>query len=62
MNFKPRITLREQFKIPSPFRAWCHACEKGFEILDDLTRHNKDKINVHQGNTEKEKDKRIWGK
>lgn len=42
------LTTIQQFQIPSPYRAWCHSCNQGFRTLVDLTRHNRQKQNMHQ--------------
>ena len=39
----------EQFKIPEPFRAWCHECNIGFMTIEDLEQHVKDKHRVWKG-------------
>jgi hypothetical protein len=31
--------IAEQFKIPEPFKAWCHACQKGFMSIKELQDH-----------------------
>ena len=49
LKFKPIVRLQTQFKIPAPYRAWCHACSEGFVSIDKLIEHNKDKIPHHQG-------------
>lgn len=36
------------FVIPTPFRAWCHLCNAGFMSLDDLMKHEKESLNIHQ--------------
>lgn len=33
----------KQFKIPAPFKAWCHECNKGFLSIDALSEHNVEK-------------------
>ena len=34
-------TCDPDFKIPPPFRAWCHVCNTGFMSIDELQSHNK---------------------
>jgi hypothetical protein len=29
----------EQFKIPPPYRAWCHQCNRGFKSIEELQDH-----------------------
>jgi hypothetical protein len=40
LKWKPKLTL-PTFKIPEPYRAWCHSCKQGFMNLDELTEHNR---------------------
>jgi thiol-disulfide isomerase/thioredoxin len=39
VEIKPLLTLRPQFKIPSPHGAWCHKCDSGFPTLEKLMDH-----------------------
>lgn len=49
LKFKPFMTLREQFKIPAPFKTWCHCCNTGFMSIDEMTAHNNQWRTKHQG-------------
>jgi hypothetical protein len=37
LDVKPRLMLRTQFTIPTPHRAWCHDCNRGFASLEEMT-------------------------
>jgi hypothetical protein len=43
-----KVPLTPQFKIPAPFRAWCHRCDRGFMSLEELTDHDRDALNEHR--------------
>lgn len=49
-EIKPLLTRATltQFVIPSPYRAWCHLCERGFMSLDDLVTHDRENLNEHR--------------
>jgi hypothetical protein len=38
---KPKITATSilQFRIPTPYRAWCHQCQQGFMSLKEIQEH-----------------------
>jgi hypothetical protein len=46
---KPLLKLHPQFKIPEPYRAWCHPCNQGFMSIEELQAHDREKINAHRG-------------
>jgi hypothetical protein len=41
--------LQPQFKIPDPFKAHCHLCEKSFASIEELMQHTKDIHRVWKG-------------
>ena len=45
---KPRLTLREQFTIPAPYRIWCHLCSKGFMTFKESSEHDRENLNLHR--------------
>ena len=42
------ILWQQQFKIPEPYRAWCHLCNQGFAGIDEIQKHDRDKKAEHQ--------------
>lgn len=44
MTLKPA-----QFEIPTPHRAYCHACSEGFASIDEHQAHMKSHLARHQG-------------
>lgn len=38
----------EPFKIPEPYKAWCHLCNQGFTNIYELGRHNYEMLREHQ--------------
>lgn len=38
-EIKPLLTLKVQYRIPAPYRAWCHVCNNGFMFIDELAAH-----------------------
>ena len=50
-SFKPTIRAGvNQFKIPAPYRVWCHHYGKGFLTIEESQKHNKETIRIHQTN------------
>jgi hypothetical protein len=47
-EIKPLLSLKPQFKIPEPHRAWCHDCNVGFPTLEKLAEHIREAINQHR--------------
>jgi hypothetical protein len=43
-----KLGFTEPFKIPEPFRAWCHYCNRGFLTQEELDKHNADNLNNHR--------------
>jgi hypothetical protein len=35
------------FKIPDGYCAWCMLCNKGFEWIEDLAKHNRENVEQH---------------
>ena len=38
----------KQFEIPKGFVAWCHLCNQGFKTIDEITKHDREKVNDHK--------------
>lgn len=43
MKQKITLTQTQQFKIPTPYRAWCHPCNQGFMSIAELQTHDHEK-------------------
>ena len=60
-EFEPILTLTNQFVIPPPYRAWCHSCERGFETLEDLMKHQSEALELHRRQPKAKTTDTIWG-
>lgn len=49
-EIKPQLTRATftQFKIPAPYVAWCHLCERGFMSIDEIADHDRTKLREHR--------------
>jgi hypothetical protein len=50
-EIKPLLTqgfLTKQFRIPVPYRVWCHPCERGFMSIEESEKHDREFLNLHR--------------